>query len=257
MLRLAAASPDQSPSAATSRTGRALTGVYARAYRTALALGLQLRHTRCSRERAPIATARPWRRISPSSPTRSLATAPKHWQGTGSRACAGPWTYSAFMVHARSAPELRCSRERRPELLAQAETFPLQRARGGERVKLLTRELAHARPLRSRTSSTRNARAANSDVFDAARELRAPVRRTRNRQAHRVAHESLSDLLEVALLQKGRPAAGTSCAVRADGGAAVETIADSTSAVIIASCWRTPACAHLLYPRATAGRCRR
>lgn len=89
------------------------------------------------------------------------------------------------------------------ELLAAAETHSSYgRLSEPERVKLLIRELSHTRPLRSPHLTYSERTRGELAVFDAARELRAAYG-VRAIDKHIVSHtEALSDLLEVALLQK-------------------------------------------------------
>jgi phosphoenolpyruvate carboxylase len=89
------------------------------------------------------------------------------------------------------------------ELLHAAEACPdYRRLTEAERVRLLARELAHARPLRSAHLVYSALTQRELAVFDAARELRAHFG-ARAIDKHIVSHtEQLSDLLEVALLQK-------------------------------------------------------
>jgi len=89
------------------------------------------------------------------------------------------------------------------ELLAAAEVCTDYRHLGEtERVRLLSRELAHARPLVSAHLQYSARTQTELAVFDAARELRSAFG-ARAIERHIVSHtEALSDLLEVALLQK-------------------------------------------------------
>jgi phosphoenolpyruvate carboxylase len=89
------------------------------------------------------------------------------------------------------------------ELLAAAEVCPdYGRLGEAERVRLLSRELAHARPLVSAHLRYSARTESELAVFNAARELRSAFGR-RAIERHIVSHtEALSDLLEVALLQK-------------------------------------------------------
>jgi phosphoenolpyruvate carboxylase len=89
------------------------------------------------------------------------------------------------------------------ELLAAAEVCPdYRKLDEGERIKLLTRELSHARPLLSAHLQYSDRTRTELAVFDSARELRARFGAAAI-DKHIVSHtEALSDLLEVALLQK-------------------------------------------------------
>lgn len=89
------------------------------------------------------------------------------------------------------------------ELLAVAQVHPnYSTLTELERVALLSRELAHARPLRSPHLAYSERTQSELAVFDSARELRR-IYGERAIERHIVSHtEELSDLLEVALLQK-------------------------------------------------------
>ena len=201
---LAQASPDASPQRADEPYRRALTGVYARVLATATRLGLALH------ARPAVAGALPYG--SADELHRDLTTVfdslTQHGSGRIARLHVEPLlrTVEVFGFHGATL-DLRQSSDVLEsvvaELLAAAEVCPdYGRLGEAERVRLLSRELAHSRPLVS--SHLRYSARTESElaVFDAARELRTAFGR-RAIERHIVSHtEALSDLLEVALLQK-------------------------------------------------------
>jgi len=204
LVALAQASPDHSTQRADEPYRRVLTGVYARLMATAQVLGLALR-------------ARP-----------PLAAAPRYPDAAAFRADIATVADSlamhgnALIARLRVAPLLRAidvfgfhgaTLDLRQssdvleavvaELLAAAEVCAdYAKLAEPERVKLLSRELAHARPLMSAHLRYSARTETELAVFNAARELRAAFG-PRAIERHIVSHtEMLSDLLEVALLQK-------------------------------------------------------
>jgi len=204
LQKLAAASPDRSPQRADEPYRRALIGLYARLSATADALQLD------TRQRAALGAAAPYASAEHFAADLQVvhdALAANHGAAIG-RHRLEPLrcTVSIFGFHGATL-DLRQSSDVFEsvvvELLAAAEVCPdYRKLPEAERIKLLTRELAHARPLLSAhltySERTRNELA----VFDTARELRARFGE-RAIDKHIVSHtEALSDLLEVALLQK-------------------------------------------------------
>jgi phosphoenolpyruvate carboxylase len=204
LRRLAERSPDHSAQRADEPYRRALTGIYARLSATAAALGLDLR------ARAALGTSEPYAQAGAfAADLAVLAEALAANHGTAltrhrlqpvQRAVAIFGFHGATLDLRQSSDVLEAVVA---ELLAAAEACPdYRRLSEPERIKLLSRELAHARPLRSAhlTYSERTGR--ELEVFEAAYRLRAGF----GEQAidkHIVSHtEALSDLLEVALLQK-------------------------------------------------------
>jgi phosphoenolpyruvate carboxylase len=199
---LADASPDPSRQRADEPYRLALTGVYARLLATAARLGIALH-------------ARP--AVAPAAPYESSgAVAPG--PADGGRCWRLPWQRgSARLASSHCAARSRCSltgdldlRQSSDaleavvaELLAAAEvSSDYRRLAEPERVRLLSRELAHARPLVSSHLQYSALTQTELAVFNAARELRAAFG-ARAIERHIVSHtEALSDLLEVALLQK-------------------------------------------------------
>jgi len=204
LAALAEASPDTSPQRADEPYRRALTGVYARLQATASRLGLDVRMRAALGNAAPYGAAEEF--------AQDLQVVADSLAGQG----------NAHLGELRLVPlqravsvfgfcgatlDLRQSSDVFEavvaEILAAAEVSPDYRSLAeGARVQLLTRELAHARPLLSSHLAYSERTQRELAVFDAARELR----RSFGAQAidkHIVSHtESLSDLLEVALLQK-------------------------------------------------------
>jgi phosphoenolpyruvate carboxylase len=201
---LAQASPDPSQQRADEPYRRALTGVYARLLATARQLGVAL-HVR-----AAVAEAAPYERAD--ALRADLTVVADSLRQNGSEGVARlrveplVRTVEVFGFHGATL-DLRQSSDVIEavvaELLAAAEVSPdYSQLAEPERIRLLSRELAHARPLVSAhlaySASTRSELA----VFNAARELRSEFG-ARAIERHIVSHtESLSDLLEVALLQK-------------------------------------------------------
>jgi phosphoenolpyruvate carboxylase len=178
--------------------------VYARLLATARPLGLQL-HVRPA-----LAAASPY--AGPAELRADLATVADSLTAHGSERIArlrvAPLarTLDVFGFHGATL-DLRQSSDVLEgvvaELLNAAEVCPDYRALAeADRVKLLSRELAHARPLASAHLTYSERTRAELAVFDAARELRTAFG-PRAIERHIVSHtETLSDLLEVALLQK-------------------------------------------------------
>jgi phosphoenolpyruvate carboxylase len=204
MAALAQASPDHSPQRADEPYRRALTGVYARLQATAHGLGLDLR------TRAALGEAAPYRAAAELASDLEVVAASLAAQGNSHLAAfrLAPLqrAVSAFGFHGATL-DLRQSSDVSEsvvaELLGAAEACPDYRRLGeAERVQLLTRELAHARPLLSPHLAYSERTRRELAVFDTARALRAQYG-TAAIDKHIVSHtESLSDLLEVALLQK-------------------------------------------------------
>ena len=204
LLALAEASPDTSPHRLDEPYRRALTGVYARLVATAHALGLDLR------ARAALSQARPYANAEEFGAELDIvigALLRQHGAAIAAhRAQPLRRALSVFGFHGATL-DLRQSSDVFEavvaELLATAEVCPdYRKLDEAERVKLLSRELSHARPLLSAhlpySERTRHELA----VFEAARNLRAAFGAAAI-DKHIVSHtEALSDLLEVALLQK-------------------------------------------------------
>jgi len=204
LQRLAAASPDPSPHRLDEPYRRALTGVYARLHATAqsLGLGLQLR--------PPLGAAPPY--SGGAEFEAELAIVAQALDDSGNAALARHRLHPlqravrAFGFHGATL-DLRQNSDVFEavvaELLAAAEVCPdYRRLPEAERIKLLARELAHARPLLSAHLPYSERTRQELAVFDAARELRARFGAAAI-DKHIVSHtEALSDLLEVALLQK-------------------------------------------------------
>jgi phosphoenolpyruvate carboxylase len=203
---LARASADTSPQRADEPYRRALTGVYARLRATADALGLDVR------ARAALAGAPPYRRAGEFAADLAvierslLARHPGNVAVARHRLTPLRHAVAAFGFHGATL-DLRQSSDVFEsvvaELLALAEVCPdYGRLPEAERVRLLARELGRARPLYAEhfgySESTRRELA----VFHAARALRARFGDAAI-DKHIVSHtERLSDLLEVALIQK-------------------------------------------------------
>lgn len=204
LTALAHASPDHSQQRADEPWRRALTGVYARLIATAHALGLTLR------VRPPLADGRPYADVAAF--RADIATVADSLALNG----------NALIARLRVAPLLRAIdvfgfhgatldlrqnsdvlESAVAELLASAEVCTdYAKLAEPERVKLLSRELAHARPLMSAHLRYSERTESELAVFNAARELRAAFG-PRAIERHIVSHtETVSDLLEVALLQK-------------------------------------------------------
>jgi phosphoenolpyruvate carboxylase len=204
LRKLGEASPDASRQRADEPYRRALTGVYARLLATAARLGLDLH------ARPPVAAAEPY--AGADRFRADLATVAASLEQNGSARIArlrvAPLlrAIDVFGFHG-AALDLRQSSDVLEsvvaELLNAAEVCAdYRRLAEGERIKLLSRELAHARPLVSAHLAYSARTASELAVFNAARELREAYG-VRAIERHIVSHtESLSDLLEVALLQK-------------------------------------------------------
>jgi len=201
---LAQRSPDRSPHRADEPYRRALTGVYARLLATAGRLGVDLRARPALGDAAPYSCSGEFaddlRLIESSLGAHGAAALARPRLAPLARAA------DVFGFHGATL-DLRQSSDVFEavvaELLAAAEVTPDYRLLDeGQRVRLLARELAHTRPLVSPHLEYSERTRAELAVFDAARELR---RRFGGRaiDKHIVSHtERLSDLLEVALLQK-------------------------------------------------------
>jgi phosphoenolpyruvate carboxylase len=201
---LAARSPDRDAQRLDEPYRRALTGVYARLAATARRLAVDIHARPALGDAPPYANAADF-----ASDLRVIFEA---LERQGNRSLSSerlrPLQYSAavFGFHGASL-DLRQGSEVLEavvgDLLAAAEVCPdYKRLPEPERVKLLSRELAHTRPLWSPHLSYGERTQSELAVFDAARELRGQFG-TAAIERHIVSHtESLSDLLEVALLQK-------------------------------------------------------
>jgi phosphoenolpyruvate carboxylase len=204
LAQLAEASPDPSPQRADEPYRRALIGVYARLHATAQALGLALR------VRPPLAAAAPYANAAEFE--ADLATVATSLARGGNEAIAAhrlrplQRAVRVFGLHGATL-DLRQSSDVFEsvvaELLAAAEVCPDYRALPeAERVRLLSHELAHTRPLLSAHLAYSERTRSELAVLGAARELRAAFGAAAI-DKHIVSHtEALSDLLEVALLQK-------------------------------------------------------
>jgi phosphoenolpyruvate carboxylase len=201
---LADAGHDRSPQRADEPYRRALTGIYARLAATARRLQLDVS------ARAALAEAAPYDSPQQLAADLDVVIAALE-QEHGARIAmhrAHPLrrALGVFGFHGATL-DLRQSSDVFEavvaELLAAAEVCPDYRKLGeAERVKLLTRELAHARPLLSAHLPYSERTRAELAVFDTARELRAQFGAAAI-DKHIVSHtEALSDLLEAALLQK-------------------------------------------------------
>ncbi len=202
--RLAARSPDRTTHRLDEPYRRALTGVYARLLATAHAIGFDLRMRPALGAAEPYAAAADF-----AADLRVIADSLAHH---GTAALARPRlqplvrAVDVFGFHGATL-DLRQSSDVLEsvvaELLAAAEvSADYRKLDEAQRVKLLVRELAHTRPLVSPHLAYGERTRAELAVFDCARELR---RRYGERaiDKHIVSHtERLSDLLEVALLQK-------------------------------------------------------
>jgi phosphoenolpyruvate carboxylase len=202
--KLAERSPDHSPHRADEPYRRALTGVYARLLATAQELGLDL-HTRPA-----LGSAEAYESAEDFGAALHVLAA--SLDAHGAAALARPRlaplarAVDAFGFHGATL-DLRQSSDVFEsvvaELLAAAEVTPdYRRLDEEQRVRLLSRELAHTRPLVSPHLGYSERTMAELAVFDTARELRERFG-GRAIDKHIVSHtEQLSDLLEVALLQK-------------------------------------------------------
>ncbi len=204
LTALAQASPDPSRQRADEPYRRALTGVYARLLATAQRLGLVL-HVRPAVAAAPAYDTANDLREDLATVSASLS---EHRSERIARLRVDPLlrTIEVFGFHGATL-DLRQSSDifesAVAELLAAAEVCADYRRLGeAERIKLLSRELAHARPLVSAHLEYSARTQSELEVFNAARELRGAFG-ARAIERHIVSHtETLSDLLEVALLQK-------------------------------------------------------
>jgi len=204
LAALAQASPDLSQQRADEPYRRALTGVYARLMATARALGLTLRARPALAAAPPYADAAAFR-ADVATVADSLSA---HGNALIARLRVAPLlrAIDVFGFHGATL-DLRQSSDVLEgvvaELLASAEVCAdYAKLAEPERVKLLSRELAHARPLVSAHLRYSARTETELAVFNAARELRAAFG-PRAIERHIVSHtETVSDLLEVALLQK-------------------------------------------------------
>ena len=204
LLALAEAGGDRTVQRADEPYRRALTGVYARMAATAAQLAPDLR------ARAPLAAGQPYKDAAEFSADLgtvhdALRTHPVPGLGALRLAplarAADVFGFHGATLDLRQSSDVIASVV--AELLAAAETHTgYARLSEPERVKLLIRELGNTRPLRSPHLVYSERTERELAVFDAARELRAAYG-TRAIDKHIVSHtEQLSDLLEVALLQK-------------------------------------------------------
>ena len=201
---LAAASPDHSPHRADEPYRRALTGVYARLAATAQQLQLDVRARPALGHAAPYASAA---QFAADLDVVIDALEAEHGAGIAAhrarplRRAVGVFGFHGATLDLRQSSDVLEAVV--AELLAAAEVCPdYRKLAEPERVKLLTRELSHARPLLSAHLVYSDRTRAELAVFDAARELRAAYGDAAI-DKHIVSHtEALSDLLEVALLQK-------------------------------------------------------
>ena len=202
--QLAGRSPDRSPHRADEPYRRALTGVYARLLATAKELGLDLR------ARPALGSAGAYGSVADFAADLNViaASLDAHGAGALARPRLAPLrrAVDVFGFHGATL-DLRQSSDVFEsvvaELLAAAEVTPdYRRLDEEQRVRLLSRELSHTRPLVSPHLAYSERTLAELAVFDAARELRERFG-SRAIDKHIVSHtEQLSDLLEVALLQK-------------------------------------------------------
>jgi phosphoenolpyruvate carboxylase len=201
---LAQSGPDASAHRADEPYRRALIGVYARLAATARRLGLELR-VRAPLHEAPAYDsvtqfAADLKVVSDSLAHHHSADIGEHRLEPLRRAL------DVFGFHGATL-DLRQNSDVFEavvaELLAAAEVCPdYRKLPEPERVKLLTHELSHARPLLSPHLAYSDRTRDELQVFAAARELRGHFGE-RAIDKHIVSHtEALSDLLEVALLQK-------------------------------------------------------
>jgi len=204
LAALAARCPDPSPHRVDEPYRRALIGVYARLLATAQALGLDLRARPALGAAAPYASAGEFR-----DDLRMVAASlQRHGAGALARPRLAPLARSVevFGFHGATL-DLRQSSDVFEavvaELFAAAEVTPdYARLDEAQRVRLLARELAHTRPLLSPHLAYSERTRAELAIFDSARELRSRYGH-RAIDKHIVSHtQQLSDLLEVALLQK-------------------------------------------------------
>lgn len=204
LVALAEASPDRSPQRADEPYRRALTGVYARLIATGRALGLVFN------ARAPVGEAPAYANCEQFAADLRTASDSlvRHRGERIARLKLAPLlrAVEVFGFHGATL-DLRQSSDvleaAVAEILASAEVCADYSALSeSDRVELLVRELSHARPLVSPHLDYSEATRRELAVFNAARELRLALG-PRAIDKHIVSHtESLSDLLEVALLQK-------------------------------------------------------
>jgi phosphoenolpyruvate carboxylase len=204
LAALAQASPDPSRQRSDEPYRRALTGVYARLLATAAHLGLVLHARPAVAAASPYAVADEFR----GDLDVVADSLGRHGSERIARLRVLPLlrTIDVFGFHGATL-DLRQSSDVIEsvvaELLTAAEVCSdYRRLDEKERIRLLSRELAHARPLVSTHLDYTERTRAELAVFDAARSLRAAFG-PRAIERHIVSHtETLSDLLEVALLQK-------------------------------------------------------
>jgi phosphoenolpyruvate carboxylase len=204
LAALAAASGDTAPQRADEPYRQALTGIYARLAATAAALQLELR------ARPPQLAAAPYARAEEfAADLDTVIGALDRHHGAAiaaHRALPLRRAVAIFGFHGATL-DLRQSSDVLEavvaELLAQAEVCAdYRKLPEDERVRLLTHELSHARPLLSAHLPYGERTRTELAVFEAARALRAAFGEAAI-DKHIVSHtEALSDLLEVALLQK-------------------------------------------------------
>ncbi|MFN9805732.1 MAG: phosphoenolpyruvate carboxylase [Betaproteobacteria bacterium] len=204
LAALAAASGDDSPQRADEPYRQALSGIYARLAATASALGLELR----ARPAQLVAT--PYGRAAEFIADLDIVIgALEHHHGAAiATHRALPLRRAAVIFGFHGATlDLRQSSDVLEsvvaELLAQAEVCAdYSSLPEDERIRLLTHELGHARPLLSAHLRYSERTRAELAVFESARTLREAFGEAAI-DKHIVSHtEALSDLLEVALLQK-------------------------------------------------------
>ena len=206
LLALADASPDASPQRADEPYRRALTGIYARLRATAQQLELDLRARPALAAAVPYGGAAEFARDLSAIEHSLLARHARNAAVVQQRLEPLRHAVSAFGFHGATL-DLRQSSDVIEgvvaELLATAEACPdYRRLPEQERVRLLARELGSARPLFAAHFDYSEATQRELAVFQAARDLRARFGEAAI-DKHIVSHtESLSDLLEVALVQK-------------------------------------------------------
>ena len=204
LTELADRSPDRLPQRVDEPYRRALTGIYARLSATAQALGLEVR----ARSALGAATPYPDAAAFGAELGVVLRSLERHKSGALAAHRLAPLlrAVEVFGFHGTTL-DLRQSSDVLEavvgELLAAAEVCPdYRRLPEAERVKLLSRELGHTRPLRSPYLAYSERTRGELAIFDTAHELRSRFGPDAI-DKHIVSHtESLSDLLEVALLQK-------------------------------------------------------
>jgi len=204
LAKLAEASPDRSPQRIDEPYRRALTGVYARLAATAAALGVPVRAAAAVGPAAPY--AKPADLAADLRTVRGSLVA--HHGGAISALRLDPLlrAVDVFGFHGATL-DLRQSsdvfEDVVAELLAASETcHDYRKLAEAERVRLLTREIAHPRPLASPHIDYSARTRSELGVFATAKTLRERFGSAAI-DKHIVSHtETLSDLLEVALLQK-------------------------------------------------------